>query len=172
MQVATRNYKPDFYHILRGHSGLAIDVQSYQDWMQEPAILSENIKNNSIPTQDGVKSCISAMEEHKDNYDRIIKGGDHDLFDFWLRKSQRPVLSVLVVRRTKSDGTKGALEFYRGSNMEVSMPTGSLCAERNAIGSALANDMSLKRSDLLMVAVYSPSKVLDPKKDVGRIRQT
>jgi len=33
------------------------------------------------------------------------------------------------------------------------MPTGSLCAERNAIGSALAADLSLLRQELKMVAV-------------------
>ena len=31
---------------------------------------------------------------------------------------------------------------------KVSMPTGSLCAERNAIGSALADDLSLRRTEL------------------------
>lgn len=35
------------------------------------------------------------------------------------------------------------------------MPTGSLCAERNAIGCALVNDPSLKRSDIKAVAVLS-----------------
>jgi len=39
--------------------------------------------------------------------------------------------------------------------MEVSMPTGSLCAERNVIGTALATDPSLRREDLRMVAVLS-----------------
>ena len=39
--------------------------------------------------------------------------------------------------------------------MEVSMPTGSLCAERNVIGSALADDITLKREDLVAVAVLS-----------------
>jgi hypothetical protein len=37
------------------------------------------------------------------------------------------------------------------------MPTGSLCAERNAIGSALAADLGLKRRDLKLVAVLSLS---------------
>lgn len=37
--------------------------------------------------------------------------------------------------------------------MEVAMPTGSLCSERNAIGSAFADNMSLKRSDILGIAV-------------------
>jgi hypothetical protein len=47
--------------------------------------------------------------------------------------------------------------------MEVSMPTGSLCAERNVIGSALADDLTLRRQDLKMVAVYSASLSVKPK---------
>lgn len=39
------------------------------------------------------------------------------------------------------------------THFQVSMPTGSLCAERNAIGSALAADLSLLRQELKMVAV-------------------
>ena len=45
--------------------------------------------------------------------------------------------------------------LYRGTNMEVSMPTGSLCAERNVIGTALATNPGLKREDLKMVAVLA-----------------
>ena len=41
------------------------------------------------------------------------------------------------------------------------MPTGSLCAERNVIGSALSDDLSLKRANLRMVAVLSVS-MADP----------
>lgn len=37
------------------------------------------------------------------------------------------------------------------------MPTGSLCAERNVIGSALADDLTLKRHHIKMVAVLSVS---------------
>ena len=43
--------------------------------------------------------------------------------------------------------------------MEVSMPTGSLCAERNVIGSALADDLTLKRQDLKVVCVYSAASL-------------
>ncbi|CAN0050164.1 unnamed protein product, partial [Ectocarpus sp. 13 AM-2016] len=35
------------------------------------------------------------------------------------------------------------------------MPTGSLCAERNVIGSALTSDLSLLRRDIKAVAVLS-----------------
>jgi cytidine deaminase len=40
-------------------------------------------------------------------------------------------------------------------NLEVSMPTGTLCAERNAIGNALAADQTLCRRHLQAVAVLS-----------------
>mmetsp|Transcript_3088 Transcript_3088/g.10101 ORF Transcript_3088/g.10101 Transcript_3088/m.10101 type:complete len:107 (-) Transcript_3088:2013-2333(-) len=42
-------------------------------------------------------------------------------------------------------------------NLEVSMPTGTLCAERNAIGNALASDQTLRREDIRSVAVLSVS---------------
>jgi len=48
-------------------------------------------------------------------------------------------------------------QFYRGMNLEVSMPTGTLCAERNAIGNALASDQTLRREDIRSVAVLSVS---------------
>ena len=38
------------------------------------------------------------------------------------------------------------LDVSRGINCEVSMPTGSLCSERNAIGSAIASDAGYRRS--------------------------
>jgi len=41
--------------------------------------------------------------------------------------------------------------------MEVSMPTGSLCAERNVIGTALSADITLRRHDIKIVAVYAAS---------------
>jgi cytidine deaminase len=47
------------------------------------------------------------------------------------------------------------VRFFRGMNVEVSMPTGSLCSERNAIGSALSSDPSLCRKDLRMIAVLA-----------------
>ena len=43
------------------------------------------------------------------------------------------------------------------------MPTGTLCAERNAIGNALAADQSIERADMLGVAVLSVS--LHPEKE-------
>ena len=75
----------------------------------------------------------------------------HDLYQFWLRKSRKPVLSVLLVQSP----TMKEPQLFRGTNMEVSMPTGSLCAERNVIGSALSANPHLQRQDLKLIAVLA-----------------
>lgn len=91
------------------------------------------------------------MEKFRREFHCILSNTDvqHDLANFWLRKTKKPVLSVLLVEK------KGVIKLYRGTNMEVSMPTGSLCAERNVIGSALADDPTLMRQDIKVIAVYS-----------------
>jgi len=76
-----------------------------------------------------------------------------EIASFWLRNTRKPVLAVLMVQRD-SDPV-----YFEGINMEVSMPTGSLCAERNCIGTALASDFRLRRHDLKMIAVLSLEKV-------------
>ena len=83
---------------------------------------------------------------------RCLGSDDQDLGTFWMRKTKKPVLSVLLVRRAN-----GSLQLVRGTNMEVSMPTGSLCAERNAIGSALGQGLRLRRKDIIGVAVLGTS---------------
>ena len=63
---------------------------------------------------------------------------------------------VLIVRDSKGvEGPVGQFRAIRGINLEVSLPTGSLCAERNAIGSALVRFPQLKREDLQAVSVLS-----------------
>jgi cytidine deaminase len=61
------------------------------------------------------------------------------------------VLATVVVR------TDAGLEVHRGLNLEVSLPTGSLCAERNAMGSALVAHPRLQRADVVAVAVVGLS---------------
>ena len=51
---------------------------------------------------------------------------------FLTPEAHKPVIAILAVQPPN-----GELKLYRGTNMEVSMPTGSLCAERNVIGTAL-----------------------------------
>ncbi|TVR00901.1 MAG: hypothetical protein EA398_10975 [Deltaproteobacteria bacterium] len=78
---------------------------------------------------------------------------------FWFRKGQKEVLAVLVVR----DRETGALQAHRAVNLEVSLPTGTLCAERNAIGTAFAARPTLRRGDIEAVAVLSLDKGLKPR---------
>lgn len=75
---------------------------------------------------------------------------------FWFRKGQQEVLAALVTR-----GPDGALLAYRGVNLEVSLPTGSLCAERNAIGTALVAQPTLRRQDIQAVAIVGLDEAQD-----------
>mmetsp|Transcript_110548 Transcript_110548/g.219812 ORF Transcript_110548/g.219812 Transcript_110548/m.219812 type:complete len:342 (-) Transcript_110548:84-1109(-) len=74
---------------------------------------------------------------------------------FWHRKSKKPVLSVVVCR-----GQDGHLEYFRGMNTEVSLPAGSLCAERAAIARA-ASDF-YQASDVVAIATADPSEQIVP----------
>eukprot|EP00392_Amoebophrya_sp_AT5.2_P005123 g5132.t1 len=76
---------------------------------------------------------------------------DAELATFWLRKTRKPVLCVLMVQKPEDKEPV----FYRGLNLEVSMPTGSLCAERNCIGQAVAADPTLRREHIKLLAVLS-----------------
>lgn len=98
-----------------------------------------------------MRQVIEEMDKFRKDFYTILTDpkAEHDLANFWLRKTKKPVLSVLLVEK------KGIVKLYRGTNMEVSMPTGSLCAERNVIGSALADDPTLMRQDIKVIAVYS-----------------
>ena len=97
---------------------------------------------------------VDEMKTFKADFDAVknLPESSHDLFSFWIRKTRKPVLAVLLVRRND-----GSIKMFRGTNMEVSMPTGSLCAERNVIGSALADDLTLKRENFIAIAVLSVS---------------
>jgi cytidine deaminase len=100
---------------------------------------------------------VEEMRNFRDYFYQLRDSPEsHDLSLFWMRKTKKPVLSVLCVRIHEPDGSE-SYELIRGTNMEVSMPTGSLCAERNAIGTALGKDIALKRQNIVGVAVLGVS---------------
>ena len=115
-----------------------------------------------------VARMVEEMKAHRDVFMGLERDA-HELSSFWLRKTRKPVLAVLCVRKRDAepddiDGGSGVdaaaavdetFEFHRGVNLEVSMPTGSLCSERNAIGNALAANPALRRSDMFGIAVLS-----------------
>ena len=95
-------------------------------------------------------AVAAAMAEHRADFERHLSDPKSEIMDFWLRKTGKPVLSILYVQPPGKEP-----RIIRSINVEVSMPTGSLCAERNAIGTALASDLSLRREDMKMIGVLS-----------------
>ncbi|KAL7485655.1 hypothetical protein ACHAW6_011248 [Cyclotella cf. meneghiniana] len=152
IQAALRPYRPTYFHFWQlktfWHDSKIttedIEVHSFEEMETVPAIAVDQ-------TSGEVLKVINEMNDFRRDFLETVKeGGRSDLASFWLRKTKKPVLAVLLVQKPN-----GEQMLYRGTNMEVSMPTGSLCAERNVIGTALATDPSLKREDLVMVAVLS-----------------
>ena len=152
IQAALRPYRPTYFHFWQlktfWHESKItdedIEVHSFEEMETVPAMAVDQ-------TPDTVMMAVNEMKAYRKDFLETLKGGGRsDLKAFWLRKTGKPVLAVLLVQKPG-----GKYVLYRGTNMEVSMPTGSLCAERNVIGTALANDPGLKREDLLLVAVLS-----------------
>ena len=54
----------------------------------------------------------------------------------------------------------GSIEMVKGVNVEVSLTTGTLCAERNAISTAFRKFPKLERKDLKAIAVLSLNPTL------------
>ncbi|CAJ1454197.1 unnamed protein product [Effrenium voratum] len=74
---------------------------------------------------------------------------------FWQRKSHKVVIAVVVCQRED-----GSLVPLRGMNTEVSLPSGSLCAERAGIASC-ASQFFFARS-IKAIAVLDPSGEIAP----------
>ena len=161
IQAALRPYRPTYFHFWQlktfWHESKItdedIEVHSFEEMETVPAMAIDQTSSEVS------KTVAEIIQFRKDFLETLKAGGRSDMKKFWLRKTRKPVLAVLLVR--KSDGTD---ILYRGTNMEVSMPTGSLCAERNVIGTALAQNPGLKREDLLMVAVLAVTLPEEPSK--------
>ncbi|CEL93791.1 unnamed protein product [Vitrella brassicaformis CCMP3155] len=76
---------------------------------------------------------------------------------FWHRKSSKIVLAVVMVV-----DKNGQERFYRGMNSEISLPSGSNCAERAAISACISNSLTVRRSDFRAIAVVDPKDELNP----------
>jgi cytidine deaminase len=164
IQAALRPYKPTYFHCWQlktfWHESKIVDsdieVHSFEEMETLPPIdLATPISKSRFQQQQPMAlQVVQEMKAFKAQMDTILKQGNddaHDLKSFWLRKTRKPVLAVLAVQMTKD----GPVKLYRGTNMEVSMPTGSLCAERNVIGTALADNPMLRRHHLKIIAVLS-----------------
>ncbi|GMH62612.1 hypothetical protein TrST_g11272 [Triparma strigata] len=153
IQASLRPYKPVYMHFWQlktfWHEDKVcmedIEVHTFEDMETDPPMAVEDCSQS-------VRLVAEEMKRFKEDFLSVAQEGPgfSDLRQFWMRKTKKPVLAVLLARTPD-----GGMKVFRGTNMEVSMPTGSLCAERNVIGTALASNPGLKRSDLIVVAVLA-----------------
>eukprot|EP00928_Gymnodinium_smaydae_P071260 TRINITY_DN5489_c0_g2_i2.p1 TRINITY_DN5489_c0_g2~~TRINITY_DN5489_c0_g2_i2.p1 ORF type:complete len:355 (-),score=54.35 TRINITY_DN5489_c0_g2_i2:401-1465(-) len=97
-------------------------------------------------------SPIMFAIENVKQYFKEWQGVGHD--PFWQRKSKKIVIAAVVCR------SDNGLVAYRGMNTEVSLPSGSLCAERAAIARAASEWRAAH--DIVAVAVLDPADTINP----------
>jgi len=153
LNASLRQYRPNYLHMWQLKSfwyelkflGSDLIFQTFETMETKPP----------VPIADLEPDCRLAVEEMRKYKQEFIEakraGKLRDMEDFWLRKSRKVVLSVLMVQAPGDSEPR----FYRGMNLEVSLPTGSLCAERNVIGTALASNQTLRRQDFRYITVLS-----------------
>ena len=165
-----RSFEPDMLHMIHldtlwsqypdlNEIKLNDDVEyiPFNDMERYPAMKVNELNDNSLI------QIVNEMKKWRNEYlSNGINNKNSEIYNFWLRKSHQPVLAVLMIE--KHDSNK-RFKFFRGCNMEVSMPTGSLCAERNAVGTALSCDPSIKRNEFKMIAVLALPQVERPHHD-------
>lgn len=149
--AALRSYRPWYAHLCQ-----------LKTFWHERRLLSTDLRFHSFERvettpplvvtelSEEFQLVVRELVTYRDEFQRAAIARTSELQSFWLRKSFRPILCVLLVH---SDGSNP--KFYRGINLEVSQPTGSLCSERNAIGSALSDSPRLNRRDVKLVAVLA-----------------
>lgn len=153
IRESLRPFRPTFFHFWQlktfWHETKIVDddleVHSFETMETVPAVDASRLRDLHV------QLVVQEMKAFREEMIETLRRGQHDISKFWLRKTHKPVLAVLLVQ---SRGMSRPV-LYRGTNMEVSMPTGSLCAERNVIGTALAANPELKREDLKLIAVLA-----------------
>jgi len=152
INASMRSYRPDYLHIWRTKTFWDQRMVSEEDVEFHTFKKLEMRPANHVTALDPFQRRLAAeMMSYKRQFEAVRDAEEHELESFWLRKTGKAVLAVLVTQKA------GDLQpvYWRGMNIEVSMPTGTLCAERNAIGNALAADQTMGRSDMKAVAVLS-----------------
>ena len=163
LAASLRAYRPNYLHLWRLKtfwdegfiSQNDVDLHPFNKLEMRPSVPRDRLRGiESLLAEEMI--AYKRQFEHVRDREKQVDSDDmpmdtHELSSFWLRKTRKAVLAVLAAQKPGEDKPT----FYRGMNVEVSMPTGSLCAERNAVGQALAADPSLKRSDLVAIAVLS-----------------
>ena len=82
-------------------------------------------------------------------YSKDIQSSTISKDTYWIRKSKKVVIAMVCIN------INGEIKYVPGINIEVSIATGSICAERNSISSAFSLYPNLKKKDVLAIAIGS-----------------
>ena len=84
-----------------------IECHSYEEISTEPAMKIENTQNDPM-----VHAVITEMAAFRADFSAVVQDSTvkNDLSSFWLRKTKKPVLAVLLVQKP---GQK--FKLYRGA---------------------------------------------------------
>ena len=150
-----RIFQPNMIHIN--------NLKTY--WYKYPNIKNSELENNfkyysftefeTMPaiSINAVSKDISILTDNILSYKKYIleqlSENENEIKQFWLRKTKKMVIAVLMCKKNN------ICYHTKGINLEVSMPTGSLCAERNAISTMLSNNPSITRKDFKMIGILS-----------------
>lgn len=128
-----------------------------------------NLITSSIDSKSPKKLAKAISTEILRYKNDVIQNATHNgLNRFWLRKSGKLVLSVVAVN------INNKIQFIRGKNLEVSLPAGSLCAERNAIGTVLTLFPFVSPKDFLAIGsiILDPSRAYDSLPTIEGTKQS
>ena len=203
INASMRSYRPDYLHFWRTKtfwdervlSEEDVEFHTFKKLEMRPATHA-----STLPAKE--KRLVEDMVRYKRQFEAIRDADEHELTSFWLRKTGKAVVAVLLSQKAGEEPV-----YWRGMNLcahspldalsrrptcssvtarsrsprawpasrspcarrEVSMPTGTLCAERNAIGNALAGDQTMSRADMKAIAVLSiPLGEAQPAVDDGQ----
>jgi len=132
IQASLRPYRPMYFHFWRlktfWHESKVVDddieVHSFETMNALPAVDVERV------TDERIQAVIREMRAFYTEIALTLSHNNNDIRKFWLRKTQKPVLAVLLVQ---SPDMKEP-QLFRGTNMEVSMPTGYDNARNDGFG--------------------------------------
>eukprot|EP00899_Mesostigma_viride_P000388 jgi/Mesvir1/1034/Mv17560-RA.1 len=154
---STREFRPEYAHMWQLKSFWDRQVVDEEDVDFHLFATIETTPAVPVGELDpGVQELVAEMDKYKRDFEAVRDSDEpNEMQTFWLRKTGKAVLAVLCVHKTNPVDKTTKVIYFRGINLEVSMPTGTLCSERNAMGNALASDQTLKRHDMKMIAVLS-----------------
>ena len=116
IQSSLRPYRPTYFHFWQlktfWHESKIcdddIEEHSFEEMETVPAMEASLVQNSHV------QRLVQEMNEFKQYFLQRVSSNHSDIANFWLRKSKKPVLAVLLVHKPG----KG-LVIYRGTNMEV-----------------------------------------------------